>query len=141
MLAKLAISSFAFVGAQLTIASAMAQTAPDGEFNGVVEIAISGSGIHYCDLAIELDALADTGTIAIMPGDPMCSGFAFNNAPYTTSYSSGVLEIYGVYFSSIIPNDCAGDMHMTWDGTWLTLSTSLPPATIGFPCRFTGFAA
>jgi hypothetical protein len=137
-LAKLVIFSSAVVGAQFASTAAMAQTAPDGVLTGSV-VAVKGIELN-CDLVLTLDAAANQGSIAMNPGDPNCAALVFNNMPYTTTYSGGVLTFHNVDVTTITLGDCAGDISGNWDGSLLTISSFLPAKTAGPDCTVDGFA-
>lgn len=117
----------------------MAQTAPDGVLTGTV---VAEKGIILtCDLVLTLDAAANQGSIAMNPGDANCAALNFNNMPYTTTYSGGVLTFQNVDVTTITLGDCAGDISGTWDGSTLTIDSFLPAKTAGPDCTVIGFAS
>ncbi|GAA0464794.1 hypothetical protein GCM10009096_01620 [Parasphingorhabdus litoris] len=136
---KLVMCSSVLVGAQFATTAAMAQAAPDGVLTGFVT-ATKGITLN-CTLTLTLDAAANTGSIAMDPGDLNCAALNFNNMPYTTTYSGGVLTFLNVDVTTITIGDCAGDISGDWDGTTLTIDSFLPPATGGPPCTVQGFAS
>jgi hypothetical protein len=136
---KLVLISSAVVGTTFFGSAAMAQTAPNGTFTGVV---VATKGITLtCDLTVTVNSSTNTGTIAMTPGDALCSALQFNNMPYTTSYASGVLTFLNVDVSTISIGDCYGNISAAWDGSTLTISTVLPPKSAGRPCTIDGFAS
>lgn len=136
---KLIMFSSALVGAQFVSTAAMAQAAPDGVLTGQV-VATKGITLE-CDIVLTLDASANEGSIALNPGDDNCSLLEFNNQPYTTTYSGGVLTFQNVNVTTITAGDCAGNISGSWSGTTLTINSFLPPATGGPPCTVVGSAS
>ncbi|MBN8813283.1 MULTISPECIES: hypothetical protein [Sphingomonas] len=137
---KLVLISSAVVGSTFFGSAAMAQAAPNGVLNGVV-VATKGITVT-CDLKLTLDAANNKGSIEMNPGDTNCAALHFNNMPYTTSYSAGVLTFHNVDVTTITIGDCYGDISGTWDGSTLTISGAvLPPHTGGPACTVDGFAA
>jgi hypothetical protein len=131
--------SSALLGAQIVSTAVMAQAAPDGVLTGLVT-ATKGITLD-CDLVLTLNASANQGSIDLNPGDTNCDALVFNNMPYTTTYSGGVLTFLNVDVTTITLGDCAGDISGTWDGTTLTINSSLPPKTAGAACTVQGFAS
>lgn len=139
-LVKFAMFSSAIVAAQIaSTTAAYAQSEPDGVLIGAV-VATKGIVLN-CDLVLTLDAAANTADIDLNPGDPNCAALVFNNEPYATTYANGVLTVLDVDVTTITLGDCAGDISASWDGSTLTIDTTLPAKTAGPPCTIVGSAS
>lgn len=138
-LAKIIIASTALVGSQFAAVSAMAQTAPNGTLTGSV-VATKGITLD-CELTLTVNSSTNKGSIAMTPGDSLCNALVFNNMPYDTVYSAGVLTFKNVDVTTISLGDCYGDISAAWDGSVLTIDTTLPPKTGGPACVIEGEAS
>lgn len=140
-LAKIAMLSSVFIGAQIASTAAMAQTAPaTGTYSGTV-VVMKGLTLT-CTLTLNVNATNSTVGVSLTPGDANCAALGFVGNPYSYTYSAGVFTINDVYVDTITIGDCAGDISADWDGTTFFIDTFLPTATPGTPdCTIVGTAS
>lgn len=104
-------------------------TLPDGVYTGTVTIHKGITLICVVTITISGGVIVD---IVFGPGDFLCVLIIPKGKPYVIMQaSSNSYEISGVELEAITPGGCAGDIPITWDGSNITVNTSLPPKTPG----------
>lgn len=101
-------------------------------------------GINFlCNASINISG--GSATVALTPGDPLCSVLQFNNMPYTMTMSAShlpngrhLVTFHGVDVTTISAGDCAGNLTAEWDGTTLWVDAILPKKTAGNDCLVIG---
>lgn len=134
------LAKIAMVASALFIPQVAHATPPSGTLTGTVVVQ---KGIQLvCNLTLNISG--GSATIALTPGDPNCAALNFNNQPYATSYTggaTGIFTVHNVDVTTITLGDCYGNISGNWDGTTLTINTTLPPKTGGPACTVVGSAS
>jgi len=139
-IAKFAMLSSALVFSQIAVANA---APPSGTLTGT-NVYVEKFYNFYCDLEINfvVEGGKDKAYISLKPGNPLCAALQFNNAPYEWELiGTDTVWFKGIDVTTVSVGDCAGDIYAGWDGTTLSIDTTLPAKTSGNDCVVIGDAS
>ncbi|HEY4547993.1 MAG TPA: hypothetical protein VIG90_16430 [Pedomonas sp.] len=127
---------FAILSSGLLGAHTASATLPDSKLAGTV---IVKKG-RQLSCRIQVDVTNNKAAVDLSPGSFLCNMVSFNGGPYDIEVSENTVKLKNVDVSTAVAGGCVGDIEAEWDGTTLTIDTTLPPKTTGSPCLVKGTA-
>lgn len=140
-IATIAILSSALFSSQV---AAHHVAAPSGLKTGFAAVS---KGINLT-CVLKVDFLSGIQAhVSLSPGDTNCAALLFNGSNtgntynYTYDPTTHQVTVHDLGVTTISIGDCAGDITGTWNGTTLTVNSTLPAKTSGAPCVVIGTAS